>query len=421
MKKVNLSKAMLIWVLAAGFFFAEYFARVAPSVMVPELMRTFQVNALSLGVLSSFFYYAYVGMQLPVGTLIDKYGAHRLLTTMAAICGISCFVFASSNILWVASIARFMMGFAAAFAFVGALSLARNWFSASKFGLLAGATQALGMLGAAVGEAPVAVIVGHFGYRIAMVAIGTALLILSALIALIVRDKPQSLKRDEHSVDLKPHDSLWKNLQVVLKTKQCWINAIFVGFLYAPTAAFAELWGVTYLHRVYAVPEAIAAGMNGAIFIGFAISSPFVGWISDKIKRRKPIMLASAILSLIFLSVVLYAPHLSSLLVASLLLCYGASNVAVATSYTVASEIVPDNVAATSMSFANMASVIIGALFQPIIGKLLVLGWKHVVKDGVPYYSIHDFRVAMISLPACLVISIISWFFIKESYNAGNN
>ncbi len=46
----------------------------------------------------------------------------------------------------IANIARFLMGFAAAFAFVGALKLARSWFAPARFGLLAGATQALGML-----------------------------------------------------------------------------------------------------------------------------------------------------------------------------------------------------------------------------------------------------------------------------------
>lgn len=419
MKKILLSKAFLIWSLAAGFFLVEYLARVAPSVMVTQLMQAFQVNALSLGALSSFFYYAYVGMQLPVGTLIDRFGAHKLLTTMAAMCGLACFLFAFANNLWIASIARFFMGFGAAFAFVGALSLARSWFSASKFGLFAGATQALGMLGAAMGEAPISIMVTHFGYRFAMLAIGIALLVIALLIGMFVRNQPVESQDWQRPREIsEARQSLWQNLKVVLVTKQCWVNGVFVGFLYAPTAAFAELWGASYLHTVYHVPETIAASMNGLIFIGFAISSPFVGWFSDKIKRRRPIMLGSVILSLIFLSLVLYAPHLSVWAAGVLLFLYGASNIAVATSYAVASEVVPSNVSATSMSFANMASVMIGALFQPVIGELLVLGWDKISAHGAPMYSAHDFRLAMLSLPACLLISAISWLFLKESYQS---
>lgn len=417
MKKRLFSRAFGIWLLAAGFFFAEYFARVSPSVMVPQLMHAFQVNALSLGVLTSFFYYAYVGMQLPVGVLIDRYGAHRLLTTMAAFCGLACFIFAASNSLWVASLARFIMGFAAAFAFIGALSLARTWFSPSKFGLLAGATQALGMLGAAVGEAPVSILVTHLGYRFAIMTIGTILLLLALLMGLFVRDKPKQLAGNITPKNTAPKIGLLKSLQSVLATKQCWVNGVFVGFLYAPTAAFAELWGSSYLHTIYVVPETIAAGMVGLIFVGFAAASPCAGWLSDKIKKRKPIMITSAVFSFIFLSIVLYAPHLRTWEAGILLFLYGASNVAVATSYAVASEIVPDAVSATSMSFANMASVIIGALFQPVIGELLVLGWHHTLSHGTPVYSAHDYKVAMLSLPLCLLISIASSFFIKESYS----
>ena len=127
--------------------------------MVPQLMQAFNVNALSLGALSAFFYYAYVAMQLPVGTLMDRFGPRLLLSLMAAICGLSCVLFATTHDLFLANLSRFLMGFSAAFAFVGALKIARTWFSAKRFGFLAGLTQALGMVGAAVGEGPVSYLV----------------------------------------------------------------------------------------------------------------------------------------------------------------------------------------------------------------------------------------------------------------------
>jgi len=408
-------RALFVWGLAAAFFFAEYFARVAPSVMVPNLMSAFHVNALSLGALSAFFYYAYVGMQIPVGTLIDRYGPHKLLTLTALLCGIACFIFAESHQLMIADLARFLMGLAAAFAFVGALKLARTWFSPAKFGLLAGATQALGMLGAAVGEGPVSVLVHHAGWQKSMLLIGCVLILLSILIGCIVRDHPNPIA----SLPPKKY-SLWNSILVVIKNKQCWLNGIFIGFLYAPTGAFAELWGASYLHKVYAINQELAASAIGAIFIGFAISSPCLGWVSDKIKKRKPIMLFSAVSSLILISAVLYIPNLSFVEVTVLLFLYGMSNVAVATSYALASEIVPSEVSATSMSFANMASVLIAALFQPIIGALLDYGWDHQMLHGAAVFSVHDYRTAMISLPLCSLVSIIAWIFIKESYQSNN-
>ena len=42
LQRKSLSYAWIVWVLAALFFFGEYFARVAPSVMVTDLMRDFR-------------------------------------------------------------------------------------------------------------------------------------------------------------------------------------------------------------------------------------------------------------------------------------------------------------------------------------------------------------------------------------------
>jgi MFS family permease len=417
MKQKISSRAYVVWALAAGFFFAEYFARVAPSVMALQLIRDFHINAVALGSLSAFFYYAYVCMQLPVGTLIDHYGPHKLLTLMAGICGLACLLFAASHALWVADIARLLMGFSAAFAFVGALKLASNWFPQSRFGMMAGATQALGMIGAAVGEGPVGFLVEYSGWRYSMVCIGIFLIILALLIGFIVSDNPNVPSwPEDNKKQLSTFKSLWRSLVAVLSTGQCWVNGIFVGFLYAPTAAFAELWGASYLHVTYHLSMATAGTMIGGIFIGFAISSPLAGWLSDRIQRRKPIMFLSALCSLILMTVILYVPGIPTWGITVLLICYGASNVAVATSYAVACEQVSTDVSGTSMSFANMASVIIGALLQPVIGELLEGNWHHVFKNGVPVYSTQDFHHALITLPLCIVVSLVAWCFLKESY-----
>ncbi|MCH9644278.1 MAG: MFS transporter [Gammaproteobacteria bacterium] len=404
----------IIWILTAGFFFAEYFARVSPSVMVPELMRAFQVNAFKLGSLSAFFYYAYVSMQIPVGALVDRFGPRLLLSVMAALCGFSCLLFSWTHSLGVAELSRFLMGFSAAFAFVGALKLASIWFAPSRFGFIAGATQALGMLGAAVGEGPVSVLVHHIGWRDTLQLIAIVLLALSLLIVLIVRDNPKNWQAKEKTVR---QFSMLSGLIKVLKTPQTWVNGIIVGFLYAPTAAFAELWGANYLHHVHHIGAEVAATAVGMIFIGWAIGSPIAGWISDRIQRRKPIIMTSIVLSAVMLSITLYMPNISETALFVLLFLYGLFNVGVATSYAVAAEIIPRNIAGTSMSFANMASVLIGACFQPIIGKILDSLWSGQMQNGIAVYSSHDYQMAMLTLPLCFVISLIASYFLKESFS----
>lgn len=405
----------LIWILGAGFFFAEYFARVSPSVMVPDLMRSFHTNALGIGSLSAFFYYAYITMQVPVGALVDRFGPHRLLTVTAVLCAVGCFLFASAHHLVVAELARFIMGFGAAFAFVGTLKLATIWFPPKRFGLLAGLTQALGMLGVAVALSTLSITVAAIGWRLTLWLIGAALLLLAILIGIFVRDRPVSGSTAALQSHVEPIN-LWQGFMTVLRNPQSWLNAAYAGLLYAPTAAFAELWGVSFLERTYNFSAEVAATAVGFIFIGWAIGGPITGWISDRIGRRRPVMILSVITSFVFIATVLYLPHLNTALLFLLLFLYGVANTGVATAYAVASEINPHRVAGMSMAFANMASVIVGAAFQPVIGWFLDLQWDGQMVNGAPFYSEHAYRVAMMALPLCLLAGLFVVLWVQETH-----
>jgi MFS family permease len=140
-----------IWFLGAFFFFSDYIIRVSPSVLTPQLMQFFHANGETVGLFSGFFYYAYIGMQIPVGILVDKFGPKWLLVMASILCTLSTMMFAQTSHITMGFLSRFLMGFGASFAFVGTLKLISLWFKAERFAFLAGLTQAMGMVGATVG------------------------------------------------------------------------------------------------------------------------------------------------------------------------------------------------------------------------------------------------------------------------------
>lgn len=405
--------AWIVWGLGAAFFFSEYFARVAPSVMVPDLMHAFNTGATGLGALSGFFYYAYVGMQIPVGALVDRYGAHSLLMLTAALCGLGSLIFAYSHTLYLAELARFLMGFGASFAFVGTLKLATVWFPPSRLGLLAGLTQALGMLGASVGQAPMSWSVQLIGWRQTTLWVGVELLVLAALIGLLVRDHPHA----ETATDNRIHSigELWEGVKQVLKNSQTWVNGAYAGLIFAPTAAFAELWGVDYYEHTFGYSRSKAAFAIGLIFVGWGIGGPISGWVSDRMGLRKPLLYISALGSFATLVMALYL-QLPYWMTCSLLCLYGIMNTGLVTSYAVAGEINPRSVSGMSIAFANMTSVLIGALFLPVIGWILELQWDHTMVGGIPLYSPEAYKTAMLTLPGCLLLAFVAAFWVKETY-----
>lgn len=413
----NLNKSAyypwLVWGLGAAFFFCEYFARVSTSVMVKDLMQAFQVGALGIGTLSAFFYYPYVALQIPVGLLVDKYGVRRLLITMSLLTGIGCVIFGAASLLSVAQLGRFLLGFGGAFAFVCALKLAAEWFPATQFGLLAGLTQALGMIGAAVGEAPVSFLVHSIGWRETMYVMAVIFVILSVFITIIVSDKPQL--RTEYHPD-QAHQSMLGNLMIVLRNPQSWYNAVYAGLIFAPTGAFAELWGVSYLETVHHLSESSAAAANGMIFLGWGVGGPLMGWLSDRMRARKPMMYVSAWTGLVILAAVLFIPHLHWVALYTLLFLFGISNAGVGIAYAVSAEINPKFVSGASMAFANMMSVIIGALLQPIIGGLLDAHSSGLLANGVPVFSASDYHFAMAILPVCLFLAVFCVLGLRETH-----
>ena len=163
--KKQLNYSWLIWGLAATFYFSDYMARVAPTVMHRFLQMDFGINEAGFGILTASFYIPYILMQIPVGLTVDRVSVRYILTLMSLATALGCVVFGLANGLMVASIGRMLIGFSAAFAFISALRLATSWFPPAMLGLLAGLTQALGMLGGAAGQMPVSFLVGAVGWR----------------------------------------------------------------------------------------------------------------------------------------------------------------------------------------------------------------------------------------------------------------
>ena len=170
------------WATGAAFFFYAWVLRVAPSVMIDELMRDFGVGAAAVGSLSAFYFYGYAGMQIPVGMMIDRFGPRRLITASAAICALGAVLFALSPGFWGVAAGRFLIGASAAFSLVGAMAVAGQWFPATRFALLSGLAMMAGMLGGVFGQAPLRLVVDRLDWRTAMllVAGGGLLIALSA-------------------------------------------------------------------------------------------------------------------------------------------------------------------------------------------------------------------------------------------------
>lgn len=410
----KLGHAWLVWGLAAAFYFSDYMARVAPSVMHRFLQHDFSMNEAQFGILTASFYVPYILMQIPVGLLVDRISVRWALTFMSLLTAFGCCVFGLADSLMVASIGRMFIGFSAAFAFISALRLAISWFPPSMLGLLAGLTQALGMLGAATGQAPVSFLVGSVGWRHSMLIVAFLFILLAVLLYQYVRDTPV-IKTCKTQAHLQETVGVLKSLRMVLSMPQTWINAFYAGFLFAPTAVIGESLGAAYLQYGRGLNAHVAAFSVGLVFIGWSIGGPISGWVSDRIGRRKPLMIFSALMGLILSSCLVFIPTLDKTTLYVLLFLFGLTNTGVAIAYAVATELHQRAVVGTAIAFTNMASIFVGASLQPLIGKCV----DHVAGArayNVEQLALPDFQFGLKFLPLCSLVALLLAFIVKETY-----
>jgi MFS family permease len=381
--------------------------------MSNELMRDFGVTSQTLGVLSGIYFYSYAAMQLPCGVLMDRFGPHKLLTLATAICAVSTIAFGLTDSFLMACIARLMIGFGSAFAAVGSMKLAANWFPAQRFAFLTGLMVTIGMLGAIGGEAPLALLIDASGWRHSMIIMGMVGLVLAVLILLLAKDAPKQLTSPHPHVEEEP---LLSSLHTLIKNKQLWLIATYGGLMYMATPVFCGLWGVPYLMFKMGIAKATAANYISLVFIGWAIASPLWGVFSNRIGRRKPPMYIASIGALTTSLLFIYAPISEGWVIQILLLLFGLFSAGFLPAFAVAKELCSQRYVATGLSFMNMMNMIGIALAQPVIGFLLDSMWQGDVANGIRVYPLSAYHIALALLPACILISLLILPRIKETY-----
>jgi MFS family permease len=406
----------VVWGLGCLFYFYECLLQVSPSVMSSELMRDFSVTSQTLGILSGIYFYSYAAMQLPGGVLMDYFGPHRLLTIATAICAVSTISFGLTDSFLMACIARLMIGFGSAFAAVGAMKLAANWFPAERFAFLTGLMVTIGMLGAIGGEAPLALLIDNYGWRESMVIMGSIGIVLTILIFTMAKDIPKDAKNVPHPTTHTDEEPILKSLAALFRNKQLWLVAFYGGLMYMATPIFCGLWGVPFLMFKMHIAKATAANYISLVFVGWAIASPLWGIFSNRIGRRKPPMLIGCIGALISSIVFIYAPIESGWIIELFLFTFGIFSAGFLPAFAVAKELCNKRYVATGLSFMNMMNMVGIAIGQPFIGYILDRLWQGEIVDKVRIYPLEAYHIALSILPIGMLIALFLLPFLKETY-----
>lgn len=410
MKKSAQLAPYIICGLAAFFYVYDYFIQVSPSVMTHQLMQAFQMGAAGLGILGSVFFFAYAGMQIPAGLLLDRYSARNVLTIAVLISAFGVLLFSITSNFTVAAVARFLVGFGSAFSFVGTIYLVSQWFPHKHFAMIAGIVQFAGCIGSIFGEVPLANTVNILGWRHTLVYIALATFLLSLLFWFFIREKSATKlihQNKNHAV------SSWSLFSYPVVW---WIG--LVGFLsWIPVASIGALWGVPYLMKVFYLSNTAAAGYCSLFWLSLGIACPVIGWLSDKFQRRKLPFYICFALGILGSVLLIYADLFPLYVTIIALILLALPPAITLLTFGVVKDILPKEVFGTATGFINMVPIIGGGISQVAIGFILEALGGHQIPNQIPVYTLQDYQWAIILIPITLGLGfVVTHFFLPETY-----
>ncbi|MCM8610996.1 MFS transporter [Accumulibacter sp.] len=399
----------------------SFFQRFAPAGIAQDLVAAFNSTASSLGVLAATYFYVYTVMQVPTGILVDTLGPRLILLLGGLVGGAGSLLFGLAASFDVALLGRTLIGLGVSVTFIAMLKIIAVSFDERRFASLVGVAMLIGNLGSVLAGAPLSWLAQITGWRGVFVGLAGVSLLLGLACWFLLRETaagrsgtlaPRHAERPRFDRTV-----VLSGLLLVLRNRDTW-PVVCVNFgICGSFFAFAGLWATPFLTQAQQLTRSVAANHVSLYFAGFALGCVGVGTLSDRIGRRKPVLLASshlyAAIWLVWLSGTLMPLPISYALFALM----GLLTASFTLTWACAKEVNPPLLSGMSTSVTNMGGFLAAAILQPLVGWVMDLSWQGGLNDaGARLYSMADFQAGVLLLAATAGLGALASWRIRETH-----
>ncbi|MBT2627442.1 MFS transporter [Bacillus sp. HU-1818] len=277
--------------LLSGIIILNYFDRVAISVAAPAIQDSFHLSATELGIVFSIYTYSYTVMQLPVGSLLDKFGVAWVTRVGMTIWSILTIFLAFLQGKLLLYIVRFLIGLTSASAFPAASKATALWFPPSERGLANSLFDSAAKFSNVLGAPLVAFLVTTFDWRVAFLTIGIVNVLFTMLFWWYY-EQPERHKRISSGElnYIQKHNTITSEqipyktgplLKALFTNRKVW--GLMIGFTgYGYTFNLLLTWLPTFFKHTYGM-DLMSSGLFTAVpWLISTISGIAVGgWLVD--------------------------------------------------------------------------------------------------------------------------------------------
>ncbi len=346
----------------------------------------------------------YASMQVPVGLLADRFGAAPLIVVGACTMAAGQSLLAVSDTVWLALVARILVGLGDATTFVSVLRLVPVWFEGPIVPQLTQWVGMIGQFGQIISAFPFALALHAWGWTPAFLIVAGAGALSAVVALLVVRSGPAGAATTAAADIDRAEVGLRASLRRPGTLVGFWAHLVG-GSL---PSIMVILWGYPFLTAGLGYAPTTASAVFTMVVVGNIATGPLVGWLVARHPlRRSDLVLGMTWAAMALLAAVLLWPGEPPVwLVGALFFSIGWCSPASLIGIDVARSYNPSHAVGTASGFANTGGFVGGFIGMLAVGGILDLVDDIRVAAGEPseLYSLTGFRIAFLAVFAVIAV-----------------
>lgn len=262
-------------------YFLSYLYRAVNAVIAPDLVRDLALEPASLGLLTSTYFLAFAAFQLPLGLLLDRFGARRVEAGLLLFAAAGALVFSRAGSLSGLMLGRALIGLGVCACLMAAFKAFSAWFPADRLPLANSVQMVSGGLGALAASTPVELTLRLIDWRALFALLAGLTLLAAVTIFLVVPEQRHERGRRE------PLREQLGGLKTIFASPAFRRLAPWAVTAQAAYLSLPGLWAGPWLRDVAGLPRLALANTLLAVAMAMTCGYLFFGTLADRLQRRQ--------------------------------------------------------------------------------------------------------------------------------------
>lgn len=398
------------WCLLISIFMNGFFFRFAPSTLSGSMQKELSLTATTLGIVASMHFWVYTLMQVPAGILTDSVGIRNSGIIGGAVTTTGALLFGTAPNLVALLFGSALLGLGLSAIFVSLMSYNATWFSSKRHSLVMSTTMLLAALGSVIAQTPTAHLLNWFTWREVVLFFGVFTLLATACLIIFCKDEPAPKKEHDSNIRIDKRPILRGNRRI-LRKRQVWLLFFCVAATNGTLYAFLGLWAVPLLSDGLGAQPTQAAQYATVALSVYGVGSLFWGWIADRIGVKKPIIVATAMLSVTAWALMAFMEWGLGWEAMALFILLGLSGGPVGVIFAATKESVALENAGFAIALVNMGAFLTAALVQSGFGVILDITSS---AEPITVPSLQCYQTALILPLAISGMGVVASLLLRE-------